>query len=154
MLQSWLITINSISAQIPTDNLKLWLKADSVELVSGLVSQWYDASGNNLHLSQSNEVNRPLKTSNIYAGHPAFRFDGTNDQLKVSFSELMNQPVTYFVVWKRNIPKAQNILDGVDEFNRVTLGQPYSNLEFFAINAKALPTWVYIIQSLKHQISQ
>lgn len=136
LLQSWLITINSISAQIPTNNLKLWLKADSVELVSGLVSQWYDASGNNLHLTQSNEVNRPIQTSNIYAGHPSIRFDGTNDQLKVSFSELMNQPVTYFVVWKRNIPKAQNILDGVDELNRVTLGQPYSNLEFFAINAK------------------
>ncbi|HOG19428.1 MAG TPA: PKD domain-containing protein, partial [Salinivirgaceae bacterium] len=143
LLQLRLVVENSTFAQIPTENLKLWLKANNVELVNEMVSQWYDASGNNLHLTQSNEANRPLQTSNIYAGYPAIRFDGINDQLKVNFSELTNQPVTFFVVWKKNASKQQNIFDGVDESNRMTFGQSYSNLENFAINASGTGLGLY-----------
>ncbi|HQA76245.1 MAG TPA: PKD domain-containing protein, partial [Salinivirgaceae bacterium] len=98
LIQPWLILENSISAQIPTENLKLWLKADNVEIVNGLVSQWNDASGNNLHLTQSNVINRPKLVENQLSGEPLVRFSGSQ-WLKVQYPSIVEQPITIFVLW-------------------------------------------------------
>mgnify|MGYP003467073306 FL=1 len=42
-----------------TDHLQLWLRADSVELIDGKVSRWYDLSPNNYEIIQTTENARP-----------------------------------------------------------------------------------------------
>ncbi len=62
----------------------LWLDAadsSTITLVSSVVSQWNDKSGNNRNATQSTSGNRPTITSSILNGLSALNFDGTNDYL-------------------------------------------------------------------------
>ncbi len=61
--------------------LKLWLKADSVELTNNKVSKWPDLSGNNNHVTQTDTNFQPTKALNQLNENPTIQFDGINDIL-------------------------------------------------------------------------
>ena len=59
-------------------NLQLWLRADSVELTDGKVSQWYDLSSNKYVIQQSNANSRPTISDMAINDNPALQFNGAN----------------------------------------------------------------------------
>ncbi|MFW5983029.1 MAG: hypothetical protein ACOCQ4_00895, partial [bacterium] len=88
-----------MSAQIATENLQLWLCADSLEVDEGSVDSWYDLSGNNFHLSQTNLNSQPTFTDSVINNQPTVYFDGIDDFMSVDFATNFSQPITIFVVW-------------------------------------------------------
>ncbi len=76
-----LLSLIGWSQEIPQNHLQLWLRADSVALENGKVSQWYDLSSNQYSILQTGEANRPQKVNNALNGNPVVRFDGINDYL-------------------------------------------------------------------------
>lgn len=72
----------SVFAQIPTDSLKLHLKADIGITSSGdSVNVWADQSGNGNDGVQANLVRRPVFVSNSLNGKPVIQFNGVNSFL-------------------------------------------------------------------------
>ena len=62
------------------NNAEMWLRTDSVDIVNGNVSTWYDMSGNGNHANQTITDAQPNfiapNDTNIY---PAIMMDGEND---------------------------------------------------------------------------
>jgi len=86
-----------------TDGLQLWLKADAGTTLggSGGVLQWADQSGNLNDAAQLDENLAPALTNNAVNGHPALRFDGTDDFLEIADSDSLSitgDITTFFVV--------------------------------------------------------
>lgn len=68
-----------------TNNLQLWLKADSVAQADGTpVGFWMDSSGNTNHATQATVANQPTYLTNAIRGRPALLFDGTSDFLSLT----------------------------------------------------------------------
>jgi hypothetical protein len=90
----------SIIAQIPTTNLKLWLRADSgVVLNNGAVETWQDVSGSGNHASQSNSNFQPSFINNALHNKPALRFNGTNKYLNgTTIPNINTSSLTIFIV--------------------------------------------------------
>lgn len=140
-------------AQISSENLKLWYIGDSVVLEGGFVSEWTDYSGNNLHAIQTTNNNRPIQTNTIYNIHSAVRFDGTNDYLITNFLDSLEQPITVFVVWKKNATKQQTIFDGLANGYRMSFSYPYSNIELMSVLAGGLGNGLTYTKPLTDQLS-
>lgn len=73
----FLVLIYSVNlfAQIPTKNLKLYVKADSgITESSGLVSNWADRSGNSNDMYQGASGYEPSLVTNSINGHSVLRF--------------------------------------------------------------------------------
>ena len=83
----------------PTDNLQLWLRADSVELTDGKVSRWYDLSPNQYEIVQTSAAARPAVAENALNGLPVLTFSGSQ-QLVGQSLPLLNQNWIFFVVAK------------------------------------------------------
>ncbi len=82
-----------------SDNLQLWLKADSES--AGTVSTWHDKSINGWDATQSDNSKKPTNTDNIANFNPAVRFDGADDFMDVNYhSELNGKNLTVFIVTK------------------------------------------------------
>ena len=87
----------------PTDNLQLWLRADSVELTDGKVSRWYDLSPNQYEIVQTNATARPAVAENALNGQPALTFNGTSTFLTGGdILDLGMDSWTWFVVGRYN----------------------------------------------------
>jgi hypothetical protein len=86
---------------MPTDipNCQLWVRADRGVSRDGsnLVDTWSDQSGNGRHFSEA--TNKPLWVSALVNGHPAIRFDGTNDKLATG-DFAVSAPYHTFIVHK------------------------------------------------------
>ena len=101
-----------VNSQIPIENLQLWLYADSVEIINGKVSKWYDLSGNDFHLTQNTDNKRPTQTTSILNNLPVLTFDG-NDFLINNPGIIFNQPITVFAIWKTNSADMQTLIDNL-----------------------------------------
>jgi len=78
----------------------LWLRSDSlVQSTAGVVTQWTDLSGNNMHATNATASMRPTLVGNAMNGRPALRFSGANQGLTVpsGFADFTNG-VTIFAV--------------------------------------------------------
>jgi len=65
-------------SQIPTQHLRLWLRADSgVVHSNGVVEIWQDVSGNGNHATQPNAAFRPRVTENVMNNKPAVTFSNS-----------------------------------------------------------------------------
>ena len=140
-------------AQIPTENLKLWYVGDSVVLDGSHVIEWTDYSGNNLHAIQTTSINRPIQTSKIYNLHSAVRFDGTNDYLITNFIESLEQPITVFIVWKKNETKQQTMFDGLSYNNRIAFSYPYGNIDLLSILAGGIGNGLQYTKPLTNNLT-
>jgi hypothetical protein len=79
----------------------LWLRADlGITTVSGNVSQWNNQSGSGLDVSQGTPGLRPAFVSSSINGRPAVDFDGSDDTLTNTVSNLAtaSSARTLFVV--------------------------------------------------------
>lgn len=110
----FLIFINNLFAQIPTQNLQFWVKADSVEIINGKVTKWYDLSVNGYHLTQNIDSKKPIQDISILNNLPVLTFDG-NDFLCVNFGNEYTQPCTIFTIWKTNNNSQQTIIDNLTD---------------------------------------
>jgi hypothetical protein len=73
----------AVFSPLSVANCELWLDAGnaaSVTLVSNVVSQWNDLSGNNRHATQGTGNNRPTYSATVN-GRNVISFDGVNDSL-------------------------------------------------------------------------
>lgn len=87
------------SVPFPTDNLQLWLRADSVELTDGKVSRWFDLSPNQYEIVQTTVKARPLVTEITLNDMPAISFNGTSTYLTGGdILDLGTDSWTWFVV--------------------------------------------------------
>ena len=80
-----------------------WLKSDvGITLVGTKVSQWDDQSGNNAHVTQGTDANRPEKIDAVIDGYPAVRFlsGGTPRLLNWTTGPTGSQ-YTAVLVWKQ-----------------------------------------------------
>jgi len=89
-------------------NLKLWTKYNSGITVTGSgVSQWDDVSGNDNHLKQGVDANRPSKE-----GDGSILFNGIDHSLKADTFTL-SQPETIYLLFKQVTWTSQlRIFDG------------------------------------------
>lgn len=91
------------SSPFPTDNLQLWLRADSVELTNGKVSRWFDQSPNQYEIVQTDDAARPIVSGDALNGHPALVFNGSSNYLMGGdILNLGTDSWTWFVVGKYN----------------------------------------------------
>jgi hypothetical protein len=91
------IFITTTYAQIPDNNLVLWLDADSVQLIDNKVATWYDVSGSDHNLTQASTSWRPSISS--FNSNPLVSFNG-NAYFQINFGETFAQPNTIFVVYR------------------------------------------------------
>ena len=93
------------SFSFPTDNLQLWLRADSVELDEiGRVSRWYDLSPNQYEIVQTDENARPSANGGF-----SLSFNGTSTYLTGGdILDLGTDRWTWFVVGQYNNPANQS----------------------------------------------
>lgn len=74
-----------VSGNLDTSALTTFIGANT-----GVVSKWYDQSGNNQHMTQSTQANMATIVSSgtliTQGGKPAVRFDGSNDSYVSSIS--------------------------------------------------------------------
>ena len=83
----------------PTDNLQLWLRADSVELTNGKVSRWYDLGPNNYVIQQTNANARPTVIDSAINDLPAISFNGTSTFLNCgNILNMENEEWTWIIV--------------------------------------------------------
>ncbi|MCC7354553.1 MAG: hypothetical protein IT330_12470, partial [Anaerolineae bacterium] len=80
--------------------LKLWLKADALQLSDGNpVASWPDVSGAGHHASQATSNYRPTFKAGILNGKPVVRFNGAaSNFMSYDGSWLANTPFTIFLV--------------------------------------------------------
>jgi hypothetical protein len=72
------IAFSTVGTSIPTDSLKLWLKAD-VGIKGNDVSGWEDQSGNKANAEQATAKSQPILEKDSVNGMPAVVFDGVDD---------------------------------------------------------------------------
>ncbi len=91
ILLTMLFLLQQAFAEPVMQNLKLWLRADSLShLQNGaVVDTWNDESGLG-HNAYSSSTSRPTYYSSAINGRAALRFDGSNDQLFISGSSDYN----------------------------------------------------------------
>jgi hypothetical protein len=94
---------------IPTNGLRLWLKADAVtgSVVKDLnnrVNTWADASGYTNTALQTIQAYQPLYIANAINGKPTFRFDGVDDRMDIAgLTGNMNQYTFVMVIRPRGL---------------------------------------------------
>ncbi|MBR6067760.1 MAG: PKD domain-containing protein [Bacteroidales bacterium] len=93
----------SQESPFPTDHLQLWLSADSVELIDGKVSRWYDLSHNNFNIYGPSATRYPDLKENAINGHPAITFNGTTQDLySQSILNIGQKGWSYFIIAESN----------------------------------------------------
>ncbi len=98
-------------AQVPTTNLKLWLKADAgtnTTTDGAAVSNWADQSGNGNNATQSTTANQPTYVASALNGKPAIHFNGGEDLNLPTASTLgiLNSDYEMFIVARTNSSSA------------------------------------------------
>lgn len=98
------------------DGVKAWYTIDSLAALADAtgVSTWVDSSGNGYDLTAST-VNLPTYRLNQCGGRPAVVWTGTQP-LKLSASATF-APATYFIVIKKNIAAANDVILILDSSN-------------------------------------
>lgn len=103
-----LIYSGNVFAQIPSTNLKLYVKADSgITESSGKVSVWADGSGKGNNLFQNTIDRQPSLITNSLNGHPVIRFNGA-DVLFLNLPTaatlgIQNSDYEIFIVARNNV---------------------------------------------------
>ena len=112
-------------AQIPLNDLILWVKADSAVTYSldNRVSEWASSNSNH-NLVQSSHNNKPIYLENVQEINekPSIQFNGGN-WLSVDFLSQYEQPNTFFIFYnnRRTGNTIQGIFDGIQNGKRNTL---------------------------------
>lgn len=107
-------------AEIPTDGLQIWLRADrGVIEENGIVARWVDQSGKK-NDAVSDSGSAPRLQANTIAGKPAIVFDGSITYLHVSHQNELNvgNGCSVFVVYEYS--KGFRLAQKLDNSNGIT----------------------------------
>lgn len=87
-------------------NLTAWYDASQITGLSDgdPVTNWPDVSGNSRDVVQATAARQPTYRTNVTAGRPVVRFDGSNDILVTAVAVNNAQPNTYAVVVSSDFP--------------------------------------------------
>ncbi|MFH0867373.1 MAG: PKD domain-containing protein [Bacteroidota bacterium] len=98
--------------------MQLWLMGDSVDTLNNLVPQWYDVSGNNNDVTQSNTAFQPSFINSVYSiyDRPAISFNGSSSFMSNTnpVGIALNTGGSIFIVSK-SIDNAGNIVSKIDD---------------------------------------
>lgn len=104
VLTGFLLSAAGVLGQaMPTNNLRLWLKADAITgLTNGdTVASWPDSSGFGFDAIQTNPPARPYYYSNVVNGLPVVRFSRAYDYLMNPDYTNLTQEATVLMVARR-----------------------------------------------------
>ena len=86
-------------------NLALWLDAANLNGLSNAgvndgdaISSWMDLSGNENHAIESDTSKMPTIDNDVFNNMKSIKFDGSNDQLKLTQRALLGENYTLFIV--------------------------------------------------------
>ena len=86
-------------------NLALWLDAANLNGVSNTgvndgdaISSWMDLSGNENHAIESDTSKMPTIDNDVFNNMKSIKFDGSDDQLKLTQRALLGKNYTLFIV--------------------------------------------------------
>ncbi len=106
-------------AQVPSANLKLWLKADagtSTTTNGQSVSTWADQSGNGNNATQPTAANQPTYTTSTLNGYPALHFTSANDSYLIlptdSALGIQNSDYEMFIVARTDSTNISFLISG------------------------------------------
>jgi Domain of unknown function (DUF2341)/Concanavalin A-like lectin/glucanases superfamily/Fibronectin type III domain/SdrD B-like domain/Calx-beta domain/IPT/TIG domain len=102
----------SFGALLGGPNNKLWLASNSgtsTKTDGAAISSWIDKSGNGNNVTQSTVANQPTLKNNIQNGRPVVRFDGINDFLNNTTSDISSNQRSLIVVAKANTSANKNV---------------------------------------------
>lgn len=122
----------------PSDIAGLIIHLDASGIVGisdgAALATWLDSGPNGYNLTQETSERRPLFRASAIGGRPAVEFDGSNDNMAVSFGTTYSQPNTVFVVGEFvSVPSNNNFpwIDGPASSNRTWIGS--SSADQYAI---------------------
>lgn len=148
-------TVNIFSQSFePTDisSLKLWLSADSVELVENTVAIWYDKSGNNFNAEQINPSQMPTFIDGELNNQPVLRFTG-GQFLVSNFGQTFEQPNTIFIIMSYNSSISnQYTYDGISSSNRHAKSYTGSNSIWLWTSSASTRVTVNISPPFSHKL--
>lgn len=85
---------------------------ESLAVDGETVEQWQDFSGNANHANQSTADSRPILKTNQLNGYPVLRFDGINDFLTVTHTDLLGiTTYTLFAVVRPTVESSQVMVE-------------------------------------------
>lgn len=108
------------------DNLICWYSGDSTITSGSNVAQCFDKSGNNNHLLQTTESNKPSLNFSLL-GSPVIDFDGNSDYLRGALVDTLRSPFSIFMIWAVDESKTQYAIDGLlnDPTSNISMSDPY-----------------------------
>ncbi len=128
-------------AQVPTANLKLWLKAGTgvtTTATGDSVTTWADQSGNGNNATQTNPGSEPVYVTNAVNGQPAIQFNGSTSFLNLPASStigILNSNYEMFIVAKSASTATQFLIGGSTEQFEMHLNG-YGGARFIPVSGK------------------
>jgi len=106
--------------------LAIWLDAADISTLDlsqgGFVNSWTNKGSKNIIASQVVNARRPERISGAFNGNSVLRFRGSHFLRTPAFSSPLTQPNTIIVVWRSSTAHNGNVLDGIDSFDRHSIG--------------------------------
>jgi hypothetical protein len=126
-----------ISSTLPTvSGLQLHLDASDASTItkdgSNLVSAWNDKSGQANHVTQATGSKQPLWVDQVQDTFPTIRFDGSNDEMAVTYGSSLSTAATVFIVC--TMPTASGgermVFDGLTSGGRFAYLKSSGNIHY------------------------
>ena len=126
-----------ISSTLPTvSGLQLHLDANDASTItkdgSNLVSAWNDKSGQANHVTQATGSKQPLWVDQVQDTFPTIRFDGSNDEMAVTYGSSLSTAATVFIVC--TMPTASGgermVFDGLTSGGRFAYLKSSGNIHY------------------------
>lgn len=120
--------------------LQLWLRADkgtfqdsakttAATSDADVIGAWADFSGNGRDVLQATTTKKPTLRLNVQNGRPVIRFDGTDDFLRASYSNIV-QPYVRFVVVKSGGAHSRHIINSASSNNAALFTHLVTEIHF------------------------
>ena len=126
-----------ISSTLPTvSGLQLHLDANDASTItkdgSNLVSAWNDKSGQANHVTQATGSKQPLWVDQVQDTFPTIRFDGSSDEMAVTYGSSLSTAATVFIVC--TMPTASGgermVFDGLTSGGRFAYLKSSGNIHY------------------------
>lgn len=108
------VTIPLGTPDIPSDGMRLWLRAGAGTHGAGPLAAWRDQSGNGNDAVQATAGHRPEVVVDEVNGQPVVRFDGSNDSLNLT--DPMNGATAGEIFIVARLKDFTNFANGIAQF--------------------------------------
>ena len=137
-------------------NLALWLDAANLNGVSNTgvndgdaISSWMDLSGNENHAIESDTSKMPTIDNDVFNNMKSIKFDGSDDQLKLTQRALLGKNYTLFIV-AQSLAANQESGSLLTRIIQLTI-QALAAVDSTVIKTKLVFGWAAILESIPAQ---